>query len=676
MSVSDIDPIREGMHLLGIAVATIDEHGHFLAADANVCAMLGRTERELIELSDLIACIAPADRQTAVGERAERRGRPPQAHDYALSLLASTGELIPTELAMVPTMWHDGTPAFLVVIHDLRQRRAREALAERYALLVEAMPVGVIIWDTNDVTDANDLVLVSANAAANAAVRFDLGARAGEKVSAIFKSDRPFENAGRILGMRDTGRIEHFADLIVGRRNSPLGIYRHSAVSLPGGVVANLLLDITTVRAEVQQRRQMLERLVDAGDEERRNLAMGVHDDPIQQIAAASLLVDALRRNPDTPQREDRMATVQTSLRTAMTSLRRLVFELSPPELVESGLEAALRSASDYLFAETETVASIDVELVHEPELAVQTAAFRIAAEALTNARRHALATRVTVRLSESAGAVQLAVTDDGIGFDERARTGHIGLRNMRERATSLGGSYELRSGPAGTTVTASLPLDGRSALDQVVIAAVELPPLLHSEIESIRDELESLRAANADERVRAERIQKRLTGLVAVWSVFDDLSLGLDEFLPAAARVVAEVFPDACGIRLASLDGEVLQRAASWHPIPEQLEFLDRYLFVDRPRGDSYGWVVYSSNRPLFVDDPARMWIADEAEARVHAPFEVHAALIVPIRLGLQSIGTITIARDVTERPLGNDNILPLQTIADHLGRAIAVRT
>jgi two-component system sensor histidine kinase UhpB len=91
-----------------------------------------------------------------------------------------------------------------------------------------------------------------------------------------------------------------------------------------------------------------------------------------------------------------------------------------------------------------------------DPDLS--TAAYRLVQEALTNVGRHADAQRVEVRVARIAEGLEVTVADDGRGFDAAAPTAGFGLAGMRERAALMGGTLELGSSGAGTTVRALLP--------------------------------------------------------------------------------------------------------------------------------------------------------------------------------------------------------------------------
>ena len=144
----------------------------------------------------------------------------------------------------------------------------------------------------------------------------------------------------------------------------------------------------------------------------------------------------------------------------AIQNVRRLVYDLRPPALDDLGLVGALRqSASRY---ETGVLRfSFDVpEILPELPAAVETAAYRISQEAMTNVVHHASATRSNVRLFSSNTHLIVEVSDNGRGLPENYQTG-VGLQAMKERTTELNGEFVLESLPgSGTLIHASFPLE------------------------------------------------------------------------------------------------------------------------------------------------------------------------------------------------------------------------
>jgi two-component system NarL family sensor kinase len=123
------------------------------------------------------------------------------------------------------------------------------------------------------------------------------------------------------------------------------------------------------------------------------------------------------------------------------------------------------------LLQELKVNALMDVQLVEEPEACRElseeqtTALFHIAQESLTNVRKHARAHTVRAHLAEEHGVFRMTIRDDGDGFDPAHHAPGLGLRNMRERAESLGGRLDVTSGNGhGTELHVELPVRAKGA--------------------------------------------------------------------------------------------------------------------------------------------------------------------------------------------------------------------
>ena len=196
-------------------------------------------------------------------------------------------------------------------------------------------------------------------------------------------------------------------------------------------------------------------------EEERRRIAGEVHDDAIQTIAAARLMLTTFRDQLTDDRQRRLLDHLEEAVSSSLRRLRTLVFDLRPAQLDDDGLAAALR---EYL-AETARqggfVAELRDDLEREPPPEARVIAYRICQEALTNVRVHARAGRVEVRLEEAQGGLLVSVADDGTGFEaERVRAvprrGHLGLTSMSERATMADGwcrvdSHPGRAPPSGS---------------------------------------------------------------------------------------------------------------------------------------------------------------------------------------------------------------------------------
>ncbi|HEX2181337.1 MAG TPA: ATP-binding protein [Rubrobacteraceae bacterium] len=210
--------------------------------------------------------------------------------------------------------------------------------------------------------------------------------------------------------------------------------------------------------ADLQRSR---ERLVTAREEERRRLRRDLHDGVGPQLAALTLKIETARnRLAHDPDADVLLSDLAKRARDAVADVRRAVHALRPPTLDELGLVPALRETAAQYEADGLSVSVESPEEISALPAAVEVAAYRIAQEAMTNAVRHAGASRCQVRfdLDEGAGLLRLEISDDGRGIGEDRGVG-VGLSSMRERAEELGGTCVVEPVPGGgTRVRAELP--------------------------------------------------------------------------------------------------------------------------------------------------------------------------------------------------------------------------
>jgi signal transduction histidine kinase len=226
-----------------------------------------------------------------------------------------------------------------------------------------------------------------------------------------------------------------------------------------------------------RQLHSLVGRMMDAQEEERRRVAYEVHDGFTQMAAAAyrRLALFAEHRPPDDARDREELEDAVALVQRTVAESRRIIADLRPTTLDDFGLATALRMQVEELSAEG-FEASYEETLGGErlPDT-LETALFRVAQEALTNARKHAHTDRVRVSLGRQADeAVRLEVRDWGRGFDttemqQRGGPGErVGLTSMRERITLLGGTLEIRSEPGkGTSVVAEVPLSATGEVER-----------------------------------------------------------------------------------------------------------------------------------------------------------------------------------------------------------------
>ncbi|MFD6391860.1 sensor histidine kinase [Nocardia sp. NPDC060259] len=208
------------------------------------------------------------------------------------------------------------------------------------------------------------------------------------------------------------------------------------------------------LQAQLAEVRRSRERIVAAGDAERRRVERDLHDGAQQRLVAAALLLRRAQRAADTETQGDLVTRGAAELDTALTELRELARGVFPPILAERGLTAALTSLAE----RSPLPVRIHGALVPRPPAGVELAAYFIAAEAITNAAKHSGATHVDIEVCLVDDTVRMTIADDGRGGAQIRPGG--GLSGLSDRAAALGGRLSVDSTPgAGTILTASLPV-------------------------------------------------------------------------------------------------------------------------------------------------------------------------------------------------------------------------
>jgi two-component system sensor histidine kinase UhpB len=219
----------------------------------------------------------------------------------------------------------------------------------------------------------------------------------------------------------------------------------------------------SALRESTDRLQHFSRRLLTVQEEERRHLSRELHDEFGQLLAGITLHLQAAKSLASAAVRS-RIEECVLLIQHAGTQLRSLVLELRPTILESAGLAPTLRWISKQHEERTGTATQVVGELNDVPsDLAI--ACFRAVQEALTNVMRHARAQHVWIELSQTEAALDLAVRDDGVGFDvaktlEQAPScGHLGLLGMKERVQILGGDIEVDSQPGrGTRIRISFP--------------------------------------------------------------------------------------------------------------------------------------------------------------------------------------------------------------------------
>jgi signal transduction histidine kinase len=265
----------------------------------------------------------------------------------------------------------------------------------------------------------------------------------------------PLRHGGEVLG-----------ELTVGVRSGQARLDRADRtvlelVSVPLGVA----LRAEALSAAVQRSRR---RIVAAREEERRRLRRDLHDGLGPVLTGVAFRADAVisLAEVDPPRVRALAEDIRADVTGAISDVRRLIYQLRPAALEEVGLVEAVRRYAERLDRRADGT-PLAVEVNADPELptltaAIELAAYRIAAEALTNVARHSTATRAEVRMETDGGDLVLRVADDGaISAATEALapwSAGVGLRSMHERAAELGGTVLAEPTDLGGRVFVRLP--------------------------------------------------------------------------------------------------------------------------------------------------------------------------------------------------------------------------
>ncbi len=219
-----------------------------------------------------------------------------------------------------------------------------------------------------------------------------------------------------------------------------------------------------------QTLRNEKERIVEVQEEANKKLARDLHDGPTQAVAALAMRANFARRLVERDQKSatDELWRMEELARKTTKEIRHMLFTLRPLILESQGLSAALKQLGDKVREthDQNVIVEADPAVDEVLEKSRQGVLFYIAEEAVNNARKHAQAQHIWVRVRCQPDLVTLEIQDDGVGFNvgaidaEYDRRGSLGMVNMRERADMLNGLVKIDSAEgAGTRIVVTAPL-------------------------------------------------------------------------------------------------------------------------------------------------------------------------------------------------------------------------
>ncbi len=443
-----------------VAIGYFDREGRVQFAN--------RVFREVVTYRD-DALNVPA--RTFLGDSLHRESYPPRQRALAGEKVSFVAQVerngIPRrhEVTYVPDRDPGGNVIGVYSLgYDVTEREQlgdelRQARVDLETIL-NNVPAGITSWRL-------DLTNRFANEAAEMQFGIPRGQAFGRHMQSVMGEDRfrkaqPFIEAA-FAGQRSSHeQADREADDSLRYRQD------HYIPAIEDGAVVGLYalsVDITELRKSHEQIRGLALRLDAVREEERRAVAVILHDGIAQDLFAMKLDLDHLEA---LAKRRASIKTVCKELTLAVTKCmedtRQIANELRPSALAYSSLATVIGEHARR-FAERSDLQISVTEATPVPALegATQLLLFRAAQEALTNIARHARATAVQVTLKADSGRITMEITDDGIGITGAAmnKAHSLGLLGLRERFTALGGGLAVRRRePTGTTLTVYLPVD------------------------------------------------------------------------------------------------------------------------------------------------------------------------------------------------------------------------
>ncbi len=399
------------------------------------------TEARLAQFTELVAmAIANAESRTELARLAEEqaalrrvatlvaRGTPPEQVFAAVT--EEIGQLLPVDSAGMGRYEPDGALVFVA-----SWGRAVNIVPVGSRWSAEGKNVGAAVFETGRPVRIDDYADASGLAGVNArehGIRSSVGS--------------PIVVEGRLWGLVGAASS----------REQPLPADTEARLASFTELVATAIANAEGRAALAASRA----RVVAAADETRRRIERDLHDGTQQRLVSLGLELRAARAAvpPQLGELERQLAHVNEDLTSVFEELREISHGIHPAILSRGGVDAALRA----LGRRSAVPVELNVHAERRLPEPVEVAAYYVVSEALTNAAKHAQASRVHVELDARDTTVRLAVRDDGVGgADLRHGSGLVGLR---DRIEALGGTLELTSPVGnGTELLIEIPLEGQS---------------------------------------------------------------------------------------------------------------------------------------------------------------------------------------------------------------------
>jgi PAS domain S-box-containing protein len=454
-------PCRELLDALPAAIYTTDAAGRITYYNSAAVQLSGRTPR----IGSDEWCVTwrlywpdgtPLPHDECPMAVALKTGRPVRGVEAVAE--RPDGTLI--RFMPYPTPLHDASGNVIGAVNmlvDLTDRSQAEQARQLLASIVESSDDAIVSKDLNG-------VIASWNPGAERLFGYTADEVVGKSVTSLLPPDLQNEEREILERIRLGEQIEHYETVRCRKDGSLVDI---SLTVSPLRNAAGKVTGVSKIARDISARKKAeRERLLALQDEERRRIANELHDSTAQHLVAIGLNLMRLRADADVKAETlDILDEIDGSLEEATKEVRAFTYLLHPPDLQTEGLSATLGRYVEGFGRRTGLKITVRFcRRVDQLSLPLQQTLLRIVQEALTNVYRHASATCVSVNFRCVGKRLRLVISDDGKGTEETSgpqnakqfRLG-VGIPGMIARMQQFGGNLDIRSGPNGTAVQATM---------------------------------------------------------------------------------------------------------------------------------------------------------------------------------------------------------------------------
>ncbi len=453
-------PCRELLDALPAAIYTTDAAGRVTYYNAAAVQLAGRTPK----IGSDEWCVTwrlyrpdgtPLPHDQCPMAVALKTGRPVRGMEAIAE--RPDGTLVP--FMPYPTPLHDASGNVIGAVNmlvDLTEYSQAEQARQLLASIVEHSDDAIVTKDLNG-------VIASWNPGAARLFGFTAEEVVGKSVTCLFPEDLLNEECAILERIRRGEQIEHYETV---RRRKDGSLVDISLTVSPLRNAAGKITGVSKIARDISARKKAEhERLLALQDEERRRIANELHDSTAQHLAAINLNLMRVRADAEVKAAtRDILDEIGGSLEEATKELRAFSYLLYPPDLQKEGLSVTLRRYVEGFGRRTGLKVTVrSCGSVDQLSFPLQQTLLRVVQEALTNVYRHASATRVSVKFRCLDNRLRLVIRDDGQKTETTAglngtpyRLG-VGIPGMIARMRQFGGNLDIRTGPNGTAVRASV---------------------------------------------------------------------------------------------------------------------------------------------------------------------------------------------------------------------------